>query len=399
VHETIVDQRKHGSTWRYLGTFYFRTGQQANVRLLNTSEVAGAAVMADAIRLGGGIGDTDRGSGPSGKPRFEEAARYWTQFLGASINVYNPCGSAGDLCDDVDTRGRYADWENTNTGDDAIYVAWHTNGADGTARGTVSYVYNNDPDPTWAQYHLVTGSVQLQAAIHTQVIQAIHNAWDASWLDRGQVQANLGEVREAQSMPSMLIEMAFHDNPIDAAALLEPRFEQLLARAMYQGIVKYYAQKNGLTAHFLPEPPQRFTMRNAGNGQITLAWQPPATFAFGTASDPAQSYRVYLSDDGSAWDEGRDVAGTALTLNGFANGQVVYARVTAVNAGGESFPTPVLAVRVGATARVLVVHGVRFAGQFHEPAAQRGDIHRHSAHVHRSDESLQLRRAACERHR
>jgi hypothetical protein len=98
-------------------------------------------------------------------------------------------------------------------------------------------------------------------------------------------------------------------------------------------------------------------MSNAGSGQVALSWQPPATFAFGTATEAAQRYRVYLSSDGFAWDEGRDAAGTSLTLGGFATNQVVYARVTAVNQGGESFPTPGLAVRIGNAPRTLVVQG------------------------------------------
>lgn len=360
MHITIVDQTRHGQTWRYLGTFYFRAGDVARVRLLNTSSVSGNAVIADAVRFGGGIGDYNSGGGASNKPRWEEAARYYTYLLGAPASVYDPYGGAScgglppDECDDVTARPRYADWENTGTGDDAVYVSWHTNGYNGTARGTVSYVYDNSEVPT---YTLVPGSTALQAAVHSRVVQAIQTGWDPSWPDLGMDQADFGELRLAQTMPSMLIEMGFHDNPIDAAALKDPRFEQLLARAMYQGIVNYYAQKAGGVAHYVPEPPTQFQMHNAGGGAITFTWQPPPTYAYGSTTDPASSYRLYLSDDGSAWDEGRDVAGNAITLSGFNPNQLVYARVTAVSPGGESFPTPVLAVRIGNSPRVLIVEG------------------------------------------
>jgi uncharacterized lipoprotein YddW (UPF0748 family)/N-acetylmuramoyl-L-alanine amidase len=359
THVTIVDQTKHGSTWHYLGTYYFRAGGVARVRLLNVSSVSGQAVIADAMRFGGGVGNYDSGGGVSGKPRWEEASRYWTYYMGAPASVFDSyAGSttcdytAPDLCDDITARPRYADWENTSTGDDAIFLSWHTNGYDGSARGTVSYVYDNSD----TSYTRVAGSTDLQSFVHNQVISAIHAGWDPSWIDRGKAQANLGEVRLATSMPAMLIEMGFHDNSYDAASLKDPRFNQLLARATYQGIVKYYANKAGTTPVYLPEPPERFMLRNAGSGAITLNWQAPATSAFGTSTSPATAYRVYLSDDGFAWDAGRDVAGTSLTLSGYSVNQVVYARVTAVNAGGESFPTPVLAVRVGDAPRVLIVH-------------------------------------------
>ncbi|HEY3342683.1 MAG TPA: N-acetylmuramoyl-L-alanine amidase, partial [Anaerolineae bacterium] len=360
THVAIIDQTKHGSTWRYLGTFYFRTGEVARVRLLNMSSNSGSAVIADAVRFGGGIGDYNSGGGVSSQPRWEEASRYWTYYLGAPASVFDSypgsttCDyTAPDLCDDITARPRYADWENIGSGDDAVFLSWHTNGYDGTARGTVSYVYDNS-DPSYTR---VAGSVDLQSAVHDQVISAIHAGWDPSWIDRGKQQMNLGEVRLATSMPSMLIEMGFHDNQYDAASLKDPRFDQLLARATYQGILKYYAQKAGVTPHYLPEPPERFMMRNTGNGSLTLSWQAPASSAFGTNTDPASGYRVYLSNDGFAWDEGRDVAGTSLALSGYSTNQVLYARITAVNVGGESFPTPVLAVRVGNTPRALIVQG------------------------------------------
>jgi hypothetical protein len=89
THVTIIDQTKHGSTWHYLGTFYFRAGEVARVRLLNTSSVSGKAVIADAVRFGGGTGDYNSGGGVSNKPRWEEASRYWTYFMGAPASVFD----------------------------------------------------------------------------------------------------------------------------------------------------------------------------------------------------------------------------------------------------------------------------------------------------------------------
>ena len=37
--------------------------------------------MADAIRLGNGMGSVDRRGGVSGYPREDESCRYWTQHL------------------------------------------------------------------------------------------------------------------------------------------------------------------------------------------------------------------------------------------------------------------------------------------------------------------------------
>ena len=76
-------------------------------------------------------------------------------------------------------------------------------------------------------------------------------------------------------------------------------------------------------------------MRNTGAGAVSISWQPVA--------DPLESgatptgYRVYLSNDGFSFDEGRSANGTnSHVLTGLQPGQTVFARVTAVNAGGES---------------------------------------------------------------
>ena len=51
-----LSQEVHGQTWRYLGEYYFEAGTSGHVTLLNESDDPGQAVIADAIRFGGGLG-------------------------------------------------------------------------------------------------------------------------------------------------------------------------------------------------------------------------------------------------------------------------------------------------------------------------------------------------------
>jgi hypothetical protein len=365
--EVRINQQGHGYTWRYLGTFPFRGGQPARVILTNRTdrpENLNRAVIADAVRIGGGMG-TVRGDGPppspgpSGRPRWEEAARYWAKYQGAPPSVYDPfqCSTfraCGDAIDDVTARPRYAEWEREPF-DDPVYFSFHTNAYNGTLRGTESYVYDNS-DPN---YRRTPGSLELQNAVHTQVIQDLRAAWDPNWIDRGKKQANLGELRLLSTMPGVLMEVAFHDNPQDAAALKDPRFAQIVARAIYKGIVRYYAQRDGRTPVFLPEPPQAPVARQTGPGQVTLSWQPSPSDGGVLLGHPATAYKVYTSTDGFAWSDGVLVNGTTWTLSGLPEGRTVFFRVTGVNAGGESFPTPAVGVRVGpwGAPRLLIVDG------------------------------------------
>ncbi|MGH6960399.1 MAG: hypothetical protein ACREE7_07960, partial [Dongiaceae bacterium] len=79
----------------------------------------------------------------------------------------------------------------------------------------------------------------------------------------------------------------------------------------------------------------------------------------GLLGQAATSYRVYTSADGFGWGDAIRTTNTALTLSGLAPGELIFVRVTGVNAGGESFPTPTLAARVvsNSVAPALMVYG------------------------------------------
>ncbi|MBP7688447.1 MAG: N-acetylmuramoyl-L-alanine amidase, partial [Thermoflexales bacterium] len=339
-----LTQARDGNNWRYIGDFPFYANQAARVRLTNQSTTTGAIVLADAIRVGGGRGDVSLNGAPvSNKPRWEEQASQYAKW------VNQP--DAG-VVSDVWVRPRYAEWEKESS-EDAVYVSWHTNGYNGyntTARGTETYRYLT---PT-------AGSQTLQSAVHTELLSAIQSSWEATWPDRGQLQRDLGEVGQLSTMPGVLIENGFHDNPTDATAMKDARFMQISARAVYHGLVKYWNSIDpNVPLVYLPEPPTRLQVRNSGAGQVTLTWQPGPTDGSGPLGDAATTYRVYTSPDGFGWDNGVPVASSTYTLSNLVANQLIYVKVTGVNLGGESFATPVLAARVAASgsAPLLIVYG------------------------------------------
>ena len=100
-----VNQELHRYVWNNIGQFYFKAGSDDFVALSNQSSESGTTVSADAVRFGGGMGDIQGNYHPviSTHPRWEEGARPWVQFQGASSSVY----ASGD----VSARSRFADWE------------------------------------------------------------------------------------------------------------------------------------------------------------------------------------------------------------------------------------------------------------------------------------------------
>ena len=351
----LVNQRRHGGTWVLLGRFYFEKGQdeaRGAVVFSNQSKDAGSFLSVDAVRLGGGSGLMNRGGGTSKFARADECSRYHAQFAGAPSTVYDP-STGDDRTDDVSTRSRFADWAHS-PGEPAVYISHHTNAYKGSARGIVSFIYGKNPvdgayKPTATT--LALGSDKLAFAVHEMMVADIRKAWDPVWQDRKVKSAYFGELNTANQdeMAAMLIETAFHDNVTDAAALKEAAFRRIVGRAITKGIVKYFAQKNGVSPLYLPEPPRAVVARNTGAGKVVVSWSAPQ---FGGAlGHAASSYRVYRGTHGLAFDNGTDTKGkTSLTLSGLPPGKVLYVRVTAVNKGGESLPCPTLAVGVAPSA-------------------------------------------------
>jgi len=351
-----LNQQRHGLTWHYIGSYGFRGGEVATITLTNLSSQGGRVVIADAVRIGGGTFESLAGIETTapyapGKPWWEVGAFYYTQRMGMEAAP-----------DDITARPIYARWEHAGTFEDALYISWHSNGATGYqtwASGTETYVHNGEGLPR------TEGSLELQEAVHAELINDLRAGWDPAWPDRGRKMKNLGELRllwdddPSVRMPGVLIELAFHDHPIDTDALKEPYFNLLAARAVYQGIVKYFERRDGVDLKLLPEPPTHVRLRNLGGGMVRVDWHPSPTDDLGLAGDAATGYLVYIGTDGLGWSDGIPVATTAYTITGLAEGQLIFVRVTATNEGGESFPSETLAARAGAPAPLLLVNDFR----------------------------------------
>lgn len=343
-----LNQEIHGDTWVYLGQFYFFAGGSYKVSISNQSADIGQAIVADAVRLGGGVGtlaDCVQGGSPSGRPRFEEAARQYARYQG------NP-----SCREDVTVRPTYAEYELSKGASsemaNAIYVAVHTNAGGGTGTETFRYNGAGSSQPT-----ITPGSTELRDSIHKQIIADIRAGWKSTWADRGVKEDNFGELRELHNIPGILIELAFHDLAADATDLKAPEFRRLAARAIYKGILKFYHYRDGIPVNFLPEQPTQLSAKNIGSAQITLHWMAPVTG--GIYGDPATSYRVYISENGRGFGNPVEVTNTTYTLSGVA-GKTYFFKVTAVNAGGESFASGLVAARTATgtgTEKFLVVDG------------------------------------------
>lgn len=341
VIDRYYDQRVHGSTWQYTETLWLEAGVDSlTVELVGDSSSSGKWLSADAVRIGGGMGDVQRYGTDSGRPRWEEAAILYTQFNGAPTSVYDPYVDYNGS--DPSARSRWAAWEHPS-GEDAIYLSWHSNAGGGT--GTDTFYDSSGP---------VTGSSSLAQSVHSNILDAIWDGHDSNWANRGVKTANFAEVNSSfnNEMPSILIELGFHDSAYDTDFLLDPKFRQDAARAMARGIVDYFDQRDGQSSVFLPEPPQNLRISVLSQG-VQISWE--SGDSGGTLGGSASNYVLYSSRDGRSWDNGTTIAGTS-TVVPFSN-SVQYIRVAGQNAGGISFPSETLAMFVpnGNEVPILVV--------------------------------------------
>jgi len=344
VIDRSFDQTTHGSTWQYVETLWLPAGVGGlTVELIGDS--AGGTLSADAVRVGGGMGDVSRRGDFSGRPRWEEGANEYVQWNGAPTSVYDPGGSGNGT--DVTARSRWAAWEHP-AAEDAVYLSWHSNAGGGT--GTVTLTYDGNSGSATA------GSTTFAQTLQDDLVDTIRALWDSGWSDRGTYGGGFGELNPVANpeMPAALVELGFHDHPDDTALLKEPRFRRDASRAMYQAVVRYFAERDGVAAAYLPEPPEAFAVLHDSQGRLEASWAAgPNGFPYG---DAATGYRLFTSSDGRSWDNGVDVSGTSALVD-VPPGQLVFVRVAATNAGGISFPTETLGARraVSGAPPVLIV--------------------------------------------
>ncbi len=344
----IQNQNHDGYTWKYLGTYHFNKGANpdaGSVTITNQSATAGNYVIADAIRLGGGMGEyVPSGATTSGRPRYEEAGIYHAGFMGYTYNLGR-----------TESMPKYAGWEHeTWEAGTGAYFSLHNNAAGGT--GTETYYSTSG----------VAGSKELADAVHAEVMKDVRAGWYSGWANRGVKTANFTEIiSDSQNeMPAALIEIGFFDRPDrDVYYLKEAEFHNICARAIFQGMVTFYTSYYSTrftNKTLLPEPPIHFTARNNPASGVRLTWDaPPSNTGNGYLGDPATRYKVYRSRNGKGFDNGVETIQNSLVLEeGFLPGEVWHFRVTALNAGGESFPTEVLSVRIHeGIPPVLIVNG------------------------------------------
>ena len=367
--EFHVNQKMGGGTWVYLGTFYFDAGTSAqnSVVLTNKSSHQGV-VTADAVRFGGGMGNISRGGTTSGLPRFLEGARYTAQWSGMPYSIYGGYKGADDYKDDINTRSLMTNW----VGGGSPYMP--TKEGLGVPLEMALAIHS---DAGYQKdFASLTGSLAICTTdYHDGVLnsglsretskmlanQLLENAKKdisskyGNWTLRALWDRNYSETRMPE-VPSAIFETLSHQNFPDMVMGQDPNFKFTLARSIYKTILQFSAERHGEEYTVAPLAPQILSADVLDSNTAQLRWR--ETVDTDEPSAHPTSYILYRAVGRGAFDNGTPVNGTSVKVN-IQPGITYNYKVTAVNKGGESFPSEVLSVlsQPHAQKTVLVVNG------------------------------------------
>ncbi|MDR2586343.1 MAG: N-acetylmuramoyl-L-alanine amidase [Prevotellaceae bacterium] len=388
-----INQTMGGGTWIYLGHFEFDKGISDNckVELSNISASKNKVITADAIKFGGGMGNIGRSpstdqdpnrqsalpplsSGApgqpslsklhyppmiSGYPRFTEGSRYWLQWAGVPDSVYTPNHSRNDYNDDYMSRGRWVNYMCATGIPIDLSLAFHTDA--GTTLtdsiiGTLGiYTSLSEGSTLLADGRSRFISRELTDIVQSQIVDDIRATFEPKWMRRGIWDRSYAESR-SPNVPSMLLELLSHQNFADMRYGLDPNFRFTVSRAIYKGMLKFLCSMDGVPYVVQPLPVERFSVTCASDTEALLTWQPVDDPLEPTAN--AEAYVLYTREDGGAFDNGVVVKSNSLKIN-IKAGCTYSFKITAINSGGESFPSEILSIHraINERGRVLIVNG------------------------------------------
>lgn len=182
-------------------------------------------------------------------------------------------------------------------------------------------------------------SRDLTDMVLTGLQKDISSRFGIQWARRSMWNRNYSETR-LPAVPSMILETLSHQNFADLKLGHEPEFKFTVARSVYKSILKYLSEMHHSNYTVQPLPVSHFAVTEGKKkNTFELRWIPTEDPLEPTAK--AQGYVVYTRIGYGGFDNGTYVKGTSFTVK--AEPGLVYSfKVTAVNKGGESFPSEIL---------------------------------------------------------
>ena len=393
-----VNQQMGGGTWIFLGNFDFEEGTSHRITLSNRSKRTGKIVTADAVKIGGGMGNIARMPNPggfetentksaeeqtqkemlaskinyspeiSGYPRYAEGARYWMQWAGVPDTIYNRTEGKNDYTDDYASRGVWVNWlaGGSSVLSDAkglnipldLAFAFHTDAGTfwgDTIVGTLGIYMTHFNNEKFENGRSRWASRDLSELIMEEVTSDIRREFEPEWTRRHLWNRSYAEAR-IPNVPTMLLELLSHQNFADMRYGLDPSFRFTVSRSIYKGMLKFIASQYNREYVVQPLPVKDFSLSFSGEREVELKWKPTID-ATEPSANPTK-YIIYTRINGRGFDNGV-IANTNSYKVSIQKDLVYSFKVAAVNEGGESFPSEILSAcrKSDQKGEALIVNG------------------------------------------
>ena len=362
ITEFSVNQQIGGETWIYLGTFKFAKGENKNIGqvVLSNESLENGFVTTDAVRFGGGMGIVERDGTTSGRPKFIEGARYYLQYAGMPDTlVYDLNKNVKDYNDDYQSRGEWVNYlQGTPFGPNKkrdikglgipidLSLAFHTDAGitkNDTVIGTLQIYSYEDAEE---KQYFPDGVSRLanrdfSDIMQTQIVDDLKAKYDSAWNRRQLMEAGYSEAFRL-NVPATLLELLSHQNLQDVKFMNDPQFKFDVSRSIYKSMLRFLSAQNNFDYIVQPLPVTHFAASLSDTGSISLSWKPQEDSIEPTAK--AKTYKVYTRIDDGGFDNGVIVLEPHFEIQKIYPTKIYSFKVTAINDGGESFPSEILAL-------------------------------------------------------
>lgn len=311
----------------------------------------------------------------SGLPRHLEGARYYAHWAGLPDTLVTREHGLGDYNDDLrsrsyllnllaggspyvpDTVGRSVPIE--------LQFALHTDAGchrNGSIYGALAIAteYDDYGHPVYRSGLSRKASVEYAGNVLKEVAADLSALYHVKWPQRELRVKNYSETRSPQ-VPAMILELLSHQNYTDMTYAHDPNFKFHVARAVYKSLLRQVWRLHGEGNPVVqPLPVEGMSVTLRGDNAL-LRWTPVRDELEDSAWP--DDFILYTRQGDSDWDEGVLTHGSSEVEIPLKHGVHYQFRISALNAGGESFPSEPVSVYLSAahhassTPTVLVVNG------------------------------------------
>lgn len=365
-HKVKVNQKMGGGTWIFIGKYPLLKGKSDKpIVTIEANGKKGTVVSADAVKIGGGMGNIARKAVltgqdgaevteyiASGYPRFTEGARYWLQWAGMPDSVYTPFNGQNDYNDDYTSR---AHWVNYMAGGSSMVpkqkglnipvdlsFAFHSDAGttyNDSIIGTLG-IYSTNNGNTTGNGSSRLSNRDLTDLVITQIVNDIRATHEPNWTRRGLWDKAYFEARKPE-VPAMLLELLSHQNFADMKYGLDPAFRFTVSRAIYKAMGRYIASRDNREFTVQPLPVASFAIVSPKSGTYTLTWKPTEDKLEESATPTY--YIIQKRTENGSFIDIASVETPSYTFTTDDN-KIHSFRIVAGNDGGTSFPSEILAL-------------------------------------------------------